>query len=217
MRLLLQVSLHLIHNGVPCLLVLWCFQRATPLTVVDRSPRPTGSFLRVRGWRRAVARAPSRKLRWHWLLSCVGGRTLLIAKQQRPLSAAPSPSQAAYLHHQSVCFHYSYFMWYHGMKESYFLHGGGQVTAGSQVARLTTSWGGVEGGCLFWIQSIKTVCTNRKGIFPLRCNAQSSVVIHNMYIHTSDEKTSVYKTKGKIVPFYIIAYNVIMKKKSLPN
>lgn len=57
------------------------------------------------------------------------------------LSAAQSPSHASYLHHNSVYFHYSYFMWYHGMKERYFLHGGGQVTAGPQVTWLTTSWG----------------------------------------------------------------------------
>lgn len=65
------------------------------------------------------------------------------------LSAAPSPSHASYLHHNSVCFHYSYFMWYPGMKESYFLHGGGQVTAGSQVARLATSWGAGGRGAVF--------------------------------------------------------------------
>lgn len=29
-----------------------------------------------------------------------------------------------------------------GMKGSYFLHGGGQVTTGARVARLTTRWGG---------------------------------------------------------------------------
>lgn len=45
-----------------------------------------------------------------------------------------------------------------GMKGSYFLHSGGQVTAGARVARLTTRWGsGEEGG--YWIQSIKTACT----------------------------------------------------------
>lgn len=65
------------------------------------------------------------------------------------LSAAPSPSHASYLHHNSVCFHYSYFMWYPGMKESYFLHGGGQATAGSQVARLATSWGAGGRGAVF--------------------------------------------------------------------
>lgn len=58
-----------------------------------------------------------------------------------PLTAAPSPSRASYLHHNSVCFHYSYFMWYHGMKESYFLPGGGQVTTVFQVTQLATSWG----------------------------------------------------------------------------
>ena len=85
------------------------------------------------------------------------------------------------------------------MKESYFLHGGGQVTAGSRVARLTTSWGG---GRLFWIQSIKTAFTNRKEIFPLRCNAQSSVVIQNMqlYINPMSEKLNINQNpRGKIV------------------
>lgn len=81
MVLLLKVSLHLIHNRVPCLLVLWCFQRATPLTAVACSPRPTGSFLRVCGLRRAVAWVPSRKLRWRYLLSYVGGRGLVLARQ----------------------------------------------------------------------------------------------------------------------------------------
>lgn len=65
-----------------------------------------------------------------------------VSEESVPLSATPSPSHASYLHHNSVCFHYSYFMWYHGMKESYFLHGGGQVTVSSQVTPLTTSWGG---------------------------------------------------------------------------
>lgn len=65
------------------------------------------------------------------------------SKAAEPLSAAPSPSHASYLHHDAVCFHYSYFMWYPGMKGSYFLHGGGQATAGPQVTRLTTRWGGV--------------------------------------------------------------------------
>lgn len=82
MLLSLKVSLRLIHNGVPCLLVLWCFQRATPLTVVACTPRPSGSFLRVCRLPRAGARAPSRKLRWHQLLSCVGGGRLVIARQQ---------------------------------------------------------------------------------------------------------------------------------------
>lgn len=82
MLLSLKVSLHLIHNGVPCLLVLWCFQRATPLTVVAHSTWPSGSFLRVCGLQRAGAWAPSRKLRWHYRLSRVGGRRLIIAKQQ---------------------------------------------------------------------------------------------------------------------------------------
>lgn len=81
-------------------------------------------------------------------------------------SSEPSPSRASYLHHHSVCFHYSYFMRQPGMKGSYFLHGGGQFTAGARVARLTTRWGGVGG---FWIQSIKTVCTQtEKKIFPRR-------------------------------------------------
>lgn len=144
MILLLKVSLYLIHNGVPCLLVLWCFQRATPLTAVARTPRPSCGFLRVCRLWRAAAWAPSRKPRWHCLLSCVGGRereTAGDSEATEALSAAPSPSHASYLHHNSVCFHYSYFMWYPGMKESYFLHGGGQVTAGSQVAWLATSWG----------------------------------------------------------------------------
>ncbi|TNN63367.1 hypothetical protein EYF80_026389 [Liparis tanakae] len=52
------------------------FGGATPLTVVARSPRPGGGYLRLRGSRRAVARAPRRKLRCHYLLSCVGGRKL---------------------------------------------------------------------------------------------------------------------------------------------
>lgn len=60
-------------------------------------------------------------------------------------SSEPSPSRASYLHHHSVCFHYSYFMRQPGMKGSYFLHGGGQVTAGARVARLTTRWGRVGG------------------------------------------------------------------------
>lgn len=61
-----------------------------------------------------------------------------------PLSSSePSPGRASYLHHHSVCFHYSYFMRQPGMKGSYFLHGGGQVTAGARVARLATRWGGV--------------------------------------------------------------------------
>lgn len=64
------------------------------------------------------------------------------SKAAELLSAAPSPSHVSYLHHNSVCFHYSYFMWYPGMKGSYFLHGGGQATAGPQVARLTTRWVG---------------------------------------------------------------------------
>lgn len=56
--------------------------------------------------------------------------------------AASRPSRASYLHQPSVCFHYSYFMRQPGMKGSYFLHGGGQVTTGAWVARLTTRWGG---------------------------------------------------------------------------
>lgn len=177
MILLLKVSLHLIHNRVPCLFVLWCFQRATPLTVVARTRRPNGSFLRVCRLWRAVAWALNRKLRWHYLLSCVGGRELVIARQRSPYVQHEALVMLPIYTTTLVCFHYSYFMWYHGMKESYFLHGGGQDMAGSQVTPLTTSWGG---GRLFWILSIKTVCTNRKEIFPLRRNAQSSVVLRNM-------------------------------------
>lgn len=44
-------------------------------------------------------------------------------------------------------------MWYLAMKGSYFLHGGGQAVAGSQVTKLTTR---CCQGQLFWIQSIKT-------------------------------------------------------------
>lgn len=95
-----------------------------------------------------------------------------------PLSAAPSPSHGSYLHHKSVCFHYSYFMWYPGMKGSYFLRGGGQVMAGSQVARLTTRWGG---GCGFSrFKASKQPAQTEKEYFPRECNAQSSVVIQNM-------------------------------------
>lgn len=67
------------------------------------------------------------------------------SKAAELLSSAPSPSHVSYLHHNSVCFHYSYFMWYPGMKGSDFLHGGGQATAGPQVARLTTRWVGGDG------------------------------------------------------------------------
>lgn len=38
-------------------------------------------------------------------------------------------------------------MWYHGMKESCFLHGAGQVMVSSQVGWLITSW--VRGGLFF--------------------------------------------------------------------
>lgn len=158
MILSLKVSVHLIHIGVPCLLVLWCFQRATPLTVVACSPRPTGSFLRVCRLRRAVAWAPSRKLRW-LCLELRGREKSGNSNAPELLCTTPSPCHAFHSSHKSVCFHYSYFMWYHGIKESYFLHGGGQVTTGFQVAWLKTSRGG---GQLFWIQSIKTSCTNGK-------------------------------------------------------
>lgn len=59
----------------------------------------------------------------------------------RLLSAALSPCLDSCLHRNCVSFHYSYFMCYQKQKkECYFLHGGGQVMAGSQVAPFITSW-----------------------------------------------------------------------------
>lgn len=49
-------------------------------------------------------------------------------------------TQLFFLLTTQLCFHYSYFMRYHGMKESYFLHGALQVMACSQVGWLITSW-----------------------------------------------------------------------------
>lgn len=58
------------------------FSKSNPIKSGGLNPRPSGSFLRVCGLWRTEAWAPSRKLRWHYLLSCVGGRELMIARQQ---------------------------------------------------------------------------------------------------------------------------------------
>lgn len=117
------------------------------------------------------ARAPGRSLNMTPALKACGRKRSGRGEAPRLLSAA-EPQSASYLRHDSVCFHYSYFMRQPGMKGSYFLHGGGQVKAGARVARLTTRWGegggAGAGGCGFRIQSIKTVRTQteKKNISP---------------------------------------------------
>lgn len=69
-------------------------------------------------------------------------------------------------------------MWYPGMKGSYFLHGGGQVTAGSQVVRLTTRWGGEAGFSGFKAASKQPAQTEKKKISPE--SAHSCVVIQRV-------------------------------------
>lgn len=164
MILLLKVSLHLIHNGVPCLLVLWCFQRATPLTAVARTPRPSCSFLRVCGLWRAAARAPSRKLRWHCLLSCVGGRErrLVIARQQRRYLQHQAPVMLPiYTTILSVfIIHISCGILAWKRVISFMVEGRLQLALRSHGSQQVGERGG--GGQFFWIQSIKTRCTNRK-------------------------------------------------------
>lgn len=54
------------------------------------------------------------------LLELCGRKGAGDSKATELLSTAASPSHASYLHHNSVCFHYSYFMWYPGMKEELF-------------------------------------------------------------------------------------------------
>lgn len=54
------------------------------------------------------------------LLELCGRKGAGDSNATEPLSTAASPSHASYLHHNSVCFHYSYFMWYPDMKEELF-------------------------------------------------------------------------------------------------
>lgn len=143
MTLLLKVSLHLIHNGVPCLLVLWCFQRATPLTVVARTPRPGGSFLRMQVCSPGAEQETTMTLP----LELCGRERAGDSEANRAAICSTEPLVVhSYLHYNSVfIIHIScgILAW----KRVISLHGGGQVMAASQVAWLTTSRGG---GRLFW-------------------------------------------------------------------
>lgn len=128
-------------------------------------------------------------------MSCVGGIELVIVRHQSRYLQRQAPSWASYLHHNSLCFLYSYFMCYLGMKGSYSLHVGGQVMVASQVAKAHNKmW---LGFVLFWIQSIKTVCTNREEIFPRRmeCSVFCSYSEHRA-LHESDHWKTV-----KMQPF----------------
>lgn len=110
-----------------------------------------------------------------------------------PLSSSePSPSRASYLRHHSVCFHYSYFMRQPGMKGSYFLHGGGQVTAGARVARLTTRWGGVGGGGSGFKASKQRAHKQRKNISP------ESVMLALLWLSDACSCRQMWNKKNKL-------------------
>lgn len=173
--LLLKVSLHLIHNGPPCLLMLWCFfKKQTPIKSSGVNSQPRGSFLRLCGFwrdRRQVGKQDD----------ITSGAAWEEGNQRRP-------SRDSYLHHNSV-FLYSYFMCYPGMKGTFFslsLHGGGAGygrlsghTPHNKMRR-RRRLGGVVRGIFFGFKASKQPAQTEKKYFPRERAAQSCVVIQNM-------------------------------------
>lgn len=127
----------------------WCFSKSNPINSGGSFPG-TRRYLR-KGGRGIEARMLGRRVRhpddtsswavWEgegWWQRGIGAPV-----------AAPSPSHDFCLHRCTACFHYSYFVWYHDMKESCFLHGEGHVTAGSRVTQFPNKSGRGGGEAVF--------------------------------------------------------------------
>lgn len=111
MILLLKDSLHLIHNGPPCLLMLWCFfKKQTPIKSGGLNSQLRGSFLRLCGF---------------WMTSAkYETRMTLPLERRRRKGTGDAPVRS--LIYTTTVFLYSYFMCYSGMKGIFFsLRSGG--------------------------------------------------------------------------------------------
>lgn len=160
----------------------YLFSKSNPIKSGGLNPRPSGSFLRVCGLWRTEAWAPSRKLRWHYLLSCVGGRELMIARQQCHYLQHQAPVMLPiYTTTLSVfIIHISCGILAWKGVISFMVEGRLRLALRSQGLQQDGVGGGFSG-----FKASKQPAQTEKKYFPWECNAQSSVLTQNMQLYTN--------------------------------